>query len=159
LLAGYFPSGLARLNPDGSLDATFRSDKALSSPGIAVLAIALQSDGKILAAGRFSGAGQTPYLIRLSAEGALDTAFGLPASFASGYEISAVALQFDGKILASGTYYQNGNLRNAIFRLNPDGSLDPTFNAEPDDDVSSVQQILALPNGQVLALVASNSGK
>src|SRR5262245_54521508 len=91
---------------------------------------------------------------------ALDTAFAhLPAPFASGFEISAVALQFDGKILASGTYYQNGNLRNAIFRLNPDGSLDPTFNAEPDDEVNSVQQILALPNAPVLALVESNSGK
>jgi uncharacterized delta-60 repeat protein len=47
--------GIARLNPDGSLDTAFEVTAQLGSwPGLSdVRAIALQSDGRILAAGRF----------------------------------------------------------------------------------------------------------
>ena len=42
---------IARLNPDGTLDAAFNPNASNS-----VYAIAVQADGKILASGTFSGA-------------------------------------------------------------------------------------------------------
>ena len=46
-------SGLARLNPDGSLDESFISDLTFSE-GRSVTAIAVQEDGQILIGGSFS---------------------------------------------------------------------------------------------------------
>lgn len=76
VLGGYFTvvggttnrDGVARLNPDGSLDADFQP----WAPDGDVLAVAIQADGRILIGGVFAGASS---LARLGADGSLDAEF------------------------------------------------------------------------------------
>jgi uncharacterized delta-60 repeat protein len=120
--------GLARYNPDGTLDSSFgqaglvltdfdsRSDSATSAT--------LQPDGKIVVAGTSDG----DYVVaRYNPDGALDSSFGQAGrtitDIAGTDRAYAVALLPDGKIVASGI---SGNAVSAL-RLNPDGSLDTTF--------------------------------
>jgi uncharacterized delta-60 repeat protein len=118
---------IARLNADGSVDLGF-------NPGAngTVLALAVQSDGKILVAGQFSslgGAGTTPRasIGRLNADGSLDTSFRPNATNA----VSALVVQNDGKILVAGNFSESGptgtTTRSGITRLNTDGSVDVSF--------------------------------
>ena len=86
LVGGYFTSvqgqarsHIARLLPDGRLDASFNPPTIeggdWSSP--AVCAVAVQTDGRILVGGMFDTLGGLPYgaLGRLNADGSVDTAF------------------------------------------------------------------------------------
>ncbi|MCD9188846.1 MAG: FG-GAP-like repeat-containing protein [Pyrinomonadaceae bacterium] len=114
---------LARLNPDGTADATFDTG---SGPNSVVSVIALQNDGKILIGGIISSYNGTPIqnIARLNANGSLDNTF--TAAFTGG--IDAVSVQSDGKILVGGSFTNvNGQARNALVRLNTDGSLDNSF--------------------------------
>src|SRR4029077_7948453 len=118
---------IARLNADGLLDTL--------DPGANgdVLAIALQSDGKILVGGNFNllgggGTGTTPRnrIGRLNADGSLDTGFNPGANSV----VQSLVVQPDGKILAGGVFTTLGGggtgttPRANIGRLNADGSLD-----------------------------------
>jgi uncharacterized delta-60 repeat protein len=121
---------LARLNPDGTLDATFAADAGIGpcSDSTYVSSLAVQPDGKILVAGYFSQlAGQARMNMgRLNADGSLDVEFEAATTINSVY---AMAVQADGKILVGGSYFLlNGQTRTNLGRLNPDGSLDAAFN-------------------------------
>jgi len=117
--------GLARLDATGQIDDSFNAGS--DGPGT-VLSIAVQSDGKILAAGIFkniSGASET-HLVRLNPEGSFDSGFNEAAY--TDENIRTVLSQKDGKILACG--YSNGTNdtpSSCITRLNPDGSPDASF--------------------------------
>jgi uncharacterized delta-60 repeat protein len=120
---------IVRLNPDGSLDPSFVVATDIAS-NLEVQAIALQPDGKILIAGDFvipTNTGSVrPRIIRLNPDGSVDSTF-TPGSGANDV-ITSIALQPDGKILIGGGFTQyNGVLRNRLARLQPNGSLDPTF--------------------------------
>jgi len=117
---------IARLNADGSLDATF-------NPGIGannfIFRTAVQADGKIIIGGNFTSYNGTArnYITRLNADGSLDATFN-PGTGANNY-VYTTALQADGKIIIGGDFTSyNGIARNRIARLNADGSLDATFN-------------------------------
>src|SRR4051812_32047403 len=62
--------------------------------------------------------------------------------------ISNVAIQPDGRILMFGNFFLVGGLpRDGIARVNPDGSLDPTFN--PSSDLGAT--CLAIqPDGKII---------
>ncbi|MCS6929476.1 MAG: T9SS type A sorting domain-containing protein [Saprospiraceae bacterium] len=112
---------LARLNTDGSLDASFDPDQG---PNSIVEDIALQPDGKILIAGRFKqyNGVTRPFLARLHSNGALDTSFD-PGVGPNG-EVFVLALQPDGKILLAGDFTAYGNIpRSYIARINGELSL------------------------------------
>ncbi|HEX3123063.1 MAG TPA: delta-60 repeat domain-containing protein, partial [Rhodanobacteraceae bacterium] len=132
---------LARLNADGSLDATFDPD-----PNSAVLALALQQDGQIVAGGSFTSlapnGGATvarSRLARLHSDGTLDATFD-PAANSSVFSLAVYA---DGKIAAGGAFTAltpNGSTaigRNYIARLNVDGSVDPGFDPHADNSVAA----------------------
>jgi uncharacterized delta-60 repeat protein len=99
--------------------------------------VAVQPDGKILAVGIFNVVNDSvrDNLVRFNADGTLDTGFNLPAlaRFSGGSEllnITALALQADGKILIGGNFITTGAVRRVyLARLNADGSLDSSFNA------------------------------
>ncbi len=128
---------LMRLNTDGSLDTSFSGDgffslnQAVSKEQLN--AVAIQSDGKILAAGiTDQGIGvDVMQLIRLNADGTLDSTFdgdGLLTPYLTGSDYAAdMALQPDGKIVIAG-YTIGANLNPFLVRLNPDGSVDNGFN-------------------------------
>jgi uncharacterized delta-60 repeat protein len=133
-------SRIARLNIDGTLDASF-DPGASPSP---VSALVVQPDEKILVGGYFNflgggGFGNVPRskIGRLNSDGTVDTSFNPGANG----QITAMLLQPDGKILIGGFFTMIGGggtgntARSRIARLNPDGSVDTTFNAGANNTV------------------------
>lgn len=105
-----------RLNPDGTLDATF-------NPNVngVVYSLALQADGRVLLAGTFSTLGGLTRsdIGRVNADGSTDLTFNPGA----GGAVYSLALQGDGAILAGGSFATLGGLaRTNIGRL---------FNTDP----------------------------
>ena len=124
-VAGRRQGGVARFNPDGSRDGTFRPGAGTTA---FVWALALQPDGKVLAGGAFETFNRKPCcrLVRLESDGAVDAGFNT-GSGADG-SVFAVTLQADGKIVIGGDFNRINQVeRNRIARLNPDGSVDTTF--------------------------------
>ncbi|MGE0635281.1 MAG: T9SS type A sorting domain-containing protein [Bacteroidia bacterium] len=122
---------------DGSLDLTFDTDGRVTTAygtfDEAALAIALQSDGKILIAGHsYNNADYDFAVVRYNSDGSLDNTFGtggiVTTPIGSGDDrAKAIALQSDGKIVVAGSSY-NGTIDViALARYNSDGSLDNTF--------------------------------
>jgi uncharacterized delta-60 repeat protein len=131
---------LVRYNRDGSIDRTFghagTTITDLSSGDDYLIAIALQPDGKIVAAGiAYTPQGPSFALVRYKSNGQIDKTFGNKGTvmtavgpYASG--AFAVALQPDGKIVAAGyssTQADGSGRDSALVRYLPDGSLDNSF--------------------------------
>src|SRR5258705_584080 len=78
----------------------------------------------------------------------LDATFD-PGSGANGF-ISAAASQPDGRIIVAGAFTEfNGISHNHIARLNPDGSLDPSF--DPGEGANDLINALAIqPDGAIV---------
>ncbi len=109
--------GIARLNPDGSRDVTFNVGTGANER---IFAIAIQPDGKIIAAGsftRFNGQ-SVSRIVRLNSDGSIDTSFTPGVLFNNA--VHALAIQADGKILVGGVF----SAASRLVRLNTDGSLD-----------------------------------
>ncbi len=118
-------TNLARFNSDGTRDTTFNVGSSLDG---AVRSIAVQSDGKIVIGGTFTGYGATSRnrIARLNADGSLDTSFNPGTGFDQ--EVISLAIQSDGKIVAAGAFTTfNGTVRNRVARLTTAGALDTTF--------------------------------
>jgi uncharacterized delta-60 repeat protein len=137
---------IARLNPDGSVDAGF-------DPGADgdVDTMVVQADGKIVLGGVFLNIGgggtghfQRMRIARLNPDGSVDSGFNPGAD----NQVTSLALQTDGKILVSGLFNSlGGATRNRIGRLLPSGVLDPSLDPGADDTVYG----LALqPDGKIL---------
>ena len=119
--------GIARFNADGTLDATFNSGIGANA---IILAVALQSDGKIIIGGNFNSyQGQAiNRLARLNSDGSLDITFLHNLNFSS--QIHDITVQPNGKILVGGGFnaLSGNSLRGRIVRVNSDGTIDSTFN-------------------------------
>jgi uncharacterized delta-60 repeat protein len=102
---------VARYNPDGSLDTSFDGDgkQTTEFASGAAAAVALQSDGKIVAVGRALGDGMDFALARYNADGSLDSTFDgdgkqiTAIPFNSDEWLSDVAIQPDGWLVVVGT--------------------------------------------------------
>jgi uncharacterized delta-60 repeat protein len=132
---------LARYGRDGSLDPTWGAGGRVTTDfdGRAehAASIALQPDGKVVAAGGSSVAPNNAdfALARYNANGSLDATFGAAGRVLTDYEAGndaafAVALQADGKIVAAGLSVTAGTGNLALARYNTDGSLDGTFDGD-----------------------------
>ena len=143
---------ISRFNEDGSPDTGFADN------GVAIVPLspdqghgsfqdlALQPDGKIVAAGYALGLNGTggynstsPAVARLNVNGSLDTTFGtngkvtLPTIFNANDQFNALHLQSDGKILAGGSAgYPFPYMRSEFYltRLTTTGAVDTSFGAE-----------------------------
>ncbi len=116
--------GLARLNGDGTLDATLLPATNFSF----VIGLAVQADGKLLVL-------DVGTLHRLMPDGSFDINF-LPVHFDDWFTDprphppAALVLQPDGKILVAGPFSAvNGASCHTVVRLNSNGSLDTGFDA------------------------------
>ncbi len=137
---------IARLNADGSLDASF--DPGVGASGV-VRTVAVASDGKVLIGGSFTlfDGVQRRRVTRLNADGSLDASFD-PGSGADG-PVYALAVLSDGRVLIGGDFSQFDTvLRANIALLNVDGGLDLGFNPNGAND--SVRSVVLLPNGKAL---------
>jgi uncharacterized delta-60 repeat protein len=144
-LAGAARTNLARLNPDGTVDAGF-------NPGAnnAVEAVIVQPDGKLVVAGYFTMlAGQTRNFIgRLNADGTPDLSFNPGAD----NWVTCLGIQADGKIVVGGFFGTlGGQPRTRIGRLNVDGSIDAGFTNGIDAwGFATANSIALQPDGKIL---------
>lgn len=129
-LGGKYHRGLGRLNPDGSLDTSFRQ-------GVEgyVRTLARQNDGKILAGGYFGPVGglSRTSLVRFNTDGSLDQNFQPLITKADGSvsELWRVVPLSTGQIMVAGHFQQaEGQPRSQVVRLNANGTLDPTFTSQ-----------------------------
>lgn len=148
-------NSIARLNTDGSVDATFASGAGFNG----TTRLALQSDGKIVAAGSFTSAAGTSAnrIARLQPDGSLDAGFVAGAGFDG--EITAVQTTATGQIVVAGSFttYQ-GQEQRTVARLNADGLLDATLDPDYGFHNSTYaalapRQMIVQPDGRLLVAV------
>ncbi|GMQ24093.1 hypothetical protein Aoki45_07750 [Algoriphagus sp. oki45] len=130
---------IARINSDGSLDASF--DPGIG-PDAGVTTLVIQPDNKILIGGFFSAYNEVQRIevARLNSDGSLDASFDRGPLIAS--ILLKLVLQPDGKILICG-----GN--GLLARLNPDGSTDTGFDTGEGIN-NTVLALVIQPDGKVL---------
>ncbi|WP_372412383.1 hypothetical protein [Streptomyces luteireticuli] len=167
-VAGANP-GLIRLNPDGSLDATFAGGGKAAVPignSGHLFALALLSTGKFLVAG-FDTITQDDFLLaRFNTDGTLDATFGTSGFVRTDFnglnDLGFVVLvKADGAIVLGGDidaadpFGTGGDIKAGWVRYHPDGSLDAAFGTggKTQSDPSPL-----IPDG-VRGLVLQNDGK
>ncbi len=168
--------GVARYNPDGTLDRSFGNggevliDLGSDTDGAAA-GLAIQPNGKIVVAGTASGFDaddnffEEIALARLNANGRLDATFGtggeVLTSFGANLTVAAsgVALQSNGQIVVAGTATDQDTFVNefALARYNANGKLDAGFGTGGEvvtsfgDDVSATARAVAIQaNGRIV---------
>ena len=143
LVGGYVDVGshknfaVLRYTAAGQLDTSFDGDGIVDidfgGQDDTGRAIKLQSDGKILVAGEARVGGVYYFgLVRLDADGSLDTSFDgdgkVTTSIGSGDDKALdMAVQSDGRIVLVGTSHNGSNTDFAVVRYDSDGSLDSGF--------------------------------
>lgn len=139
-------TGIARLNPDGSVDRSFQP--IFTRPG-RVLTLATQFD-KVIVGGEFSRingkfAGS---VARLDADGILDPTFGTQVIAGTTLRIET---QSDGRIVLLNDVVTSGeSFFTGLVRLQVNGALDPTFKP---DDVSLFNTFTVQPDDKLIVVV------
>ncbi len=177
IIAGGFASiggsqlfALARYNTNGTLDTNFGTNGIVTmqpsgATNSQLFSIAIQSDGKIVAAGQTTIGGNGEFVLaRFNTNGTLDTSFGTNGivttqpSGATGGVIYSIAIQSNGQIVAGGAVTISGTNEFALARYNTNGSLDTNFGTngivtmQPGATGSSVIFSIAMQsNGQIVA--------
>lgn len=143
---------MVRLASAASLDVGF---DAGPRPDADILSVAVQEDGRIIAAGEFTTFGGTNHgrIVRLHPDGSIDPSF-VAGTGASG-TIRAAAIQSDGKIVVGGDFWTfNGLDHHYLVRLNPDGSVDGSFDMNRANlgfiNFGSLRALAIQPDGKVL---------
>ncbi|HJX29814.1 MAG TPA: delta-60 repeat domain-containing protein [Thermoanaerobaculia bacterium] len=144
-LPGSAAVGVARLNPDGSLDTSFGQGGRILAHLFPrhisnVEDLALQPDGKIVVGGSVDvdpgpAFNYEFWLLRLNPDGSHDLGFGTGGVvthglFSSSFDrLAALAIQADGRILAAGGVERtpDEDFQFVVVRYLPDGRLDPDF--------------------------------
>ncbi len=131
---------MARYKYNGTLDSSFGSNgivtTSIGAVGDNVFSIAIQNDGKIVAAGFATIGNNYDFaLARYETNGALDNTFDgdgiVTTNLGSGSDVVyEVVIQNDGKIVAAGHSFQVTNHDFAVVRYNSNGSLDNTFSTD-----------------------------
>ena len=156
-------AGVGALDPDFGLAGKVITDLGFDSDAQA-LALALQSDGRIVAAGRASIPlhGFDFALARYNIDGTLDAGFGIGGRvitdfFAGNDRATSIVIQPDGRIVVGGDAFNTntGNTDFALARYNPDGSPDTSFDVDgkltTDLSTNDAGNALVLrPDGRIL---------
>lgn len=142
--AGYLDMVIWRLNQDGTLDISFDSDGYVNHDAAAggggsdiAYSVIVDSDGKYVASGESTTSGGNSIFAvwRFNDDGSLDTTFDSDGYvsyddiYVGGHSVgSSIVEQTDGKYLVTGQIADGSGYHDmAVWRLNNDGSLDPTF--------------------------------
>ncbi len=133
---------LARYLTDGNLDTQFGNNGItltdLSDKNEFVTSIALQTDGKIIAAGRYDYTSQynnffKTALVRYNTNGSTDNSFGLNGIATLQFDAASadpkkIMIQQDGKIIVAGDYTDVYRFHKpSLARFTSDGAIDNTF--------------------------------
>jgi uncharacterized delta-60 repeat protein len=161
---------LARYNPNGSLDKSFSVDGKQTTEfgnfNDTAEDVALQPNGKIVAAGRGGATGDDFALARYNPNGSLDKSFsgdGKQTTNFGGYNgANGIAIQDDHKIVLAGFTRDDFGLA----RYNPNGSLDKSFSGDGKQttdfggDSEGAGDVALQANGRIVAagFTGSQSG-
>jgi uncharacterized delta-60 repeat protein len=143
---GQTRNNIARLNADGTLDASFDAGTFVNRN---VQDIQVQADGRIVIAGDYMK------LVRLLANGQPDTAQPLATITSTEvyYSLYKVHVQGDGKILVGGNgplKFSDGIARGHLVRLNADGSPDTGYAPQVTGPGGVRAPIVRQPDGKIL---------
>ncbi len=170
---------LVRYNADGTLDGSFgiggKVTTAFDAADDGANALALQADGKLVAAGfATSGGLQVFALARYAADGSLDSTFGVAGQVtttigASSAFATALLVQPDGKLVAAGEvsvrsedHPEDHNF--VLVRYNADGSVDSGFGGGSPVTTSfgtsrdGANAVVLQPDGKLVAAGMATSG-
>ncbi len=168
MVNGMARSGVARLDPDGTLDPDFQP----AADG-SVRALLVRGNGQIVLGGEFSHVDQQPRtgVALLNPDGTLDPGFQADLSGTTLDPIRTVHLglphvealaEHQGRILIGGRFVRvNGQPRGRIARLLDDGSPDSSFNPNPGPDTAvedggnppdatAINALAVQPDGRIL---------
>ena len=168
---------LVRLLPNGASDNSFGTSGVVISnlnpdSGSALTSLALQPDGKVVAAGLSNTSATSPPLpravavARYNSNGSLDNSFdtdGKTFIYVDGASSRAntVAIQSDGKIVVGGSVDPSNFF---VLRLNANGSPDNSFDGDGSavttiaGTTSAVSDVVLLPDGKIIAAGTAGSG-
>ncbi|MFN5386379.1 MAG: hypothetical protein ACK5CO_06095, partial [Bacteroidota bacterium] len=135
---------IIRISNNGSIDTSFGENglfKLNRSPELfGAMCVALQSDGKIIAAGKYSNNSPTRlFATRITNEGKLDSTFANNGVFINPFSelnssdvVTSCVIQDDQKILIgfNTTQTSSNNFVFGLLRLNPNGFLDNGFGVD-----------------------------
>ncbi len=173
--------GLARFNTEGSLDASFGNNGKVITDILAesfdiAYSLAIQSDGKIVAAGSTFFVQNAPYgdfaVVRYNSDGSIDLTFGTSGKVITDFNGSmdhglAVTIQADGKIVVAGAAFTLSNRQDlALARYNNDGTLDLNFgiggkvtaNLLPAPSNNVAEAVAVQANGKIVIAGTVSSG-
>ena len=154
--------GIFRFLPNGIPDLSFGVGGQLwyhAGPGLYEIPrkVVLQPDGRIVVAGyseSYSSSSKRPFLARFLPSGMPDSSFGANGHYAvplDAHQFDHVSIQADGRILAAGSSFYNGN--SVLARFLPEGSPDTSFGNQGYVLFGEYQQLKAafeLPDGKIL---------
>jgi uncharacterized delta-60 repeat protein len=177
---------LARYMPDGALDRSFSGDGKVQTrfddpcSQAEGFAAALQSDGRIVAAGDV-GCGLPEFgLLRYMSNGHLDTSFGVNGkvhtkpSDKTGQDCVGqaegrdLAIQSDGRIVVVGSAGCSAQIAWAVYRYNVDGTLDSSFADGGrlnsfvygcSDCYGEAESVTVQPDGKIVAMGMPGNGE
>jgi uncharacterized delta-60 repeat protein len=167
--------GVARYNPDGSLDSTFGTGGKVvtdASPSFDGAFDVVVWNGKIVVGGGTGlyASGESDFqLVRYNADGSLDASFdgdGIATTdFGGSDNIFGIAVAADGKITAAGGTKGTTPGDFAVARYNSDGSLDFSFDGDGKvtTDFSAGSEdvgngVVVLPDGSITVGGIAGSG-
>ncbi|MEW5675358.1 T9SS type A sorting domain-containing protein [Flavobacterium enshiense] len=143
-----FFASLIGFAQDGSLDLSFVVQDGVAEYSQAIV----QADGKILIVENFvdSNGNTSPSKVkRFNNNGNVDGSFNDLIVTEGGF-MASLAIQPDGKIIVVGPFTELNNVTvNNLVRLNPDGSLDMSFNNNPEID-GSLLSVAIQADGKIL---------
>jgi uncharacterized delta-60 repeat protein len=158
-----------RFNLDGSLDSGFKVDPVVGDPSASnpVTALAIDTSGRTVLAGRFVSIGSTNRhnLARLNMDGTLDANFDAGAGLGStilptagnnnNSLVSSLALQENGGILVGGGFASvNGQVRLGLVRFQADQGAPP-----PPSNQPKLSAAARATDGTFTMLVSGNTGQ
>ena len=166
---------ILRYLANGALDPSFGSNgitkTSLAAGRDVANAIAMQPDGKLIAAGTSTTANNSDFaVVRYTTNGLPDNTFDgdgkvITAVAAANDVAAAVKVQADGKIVVGGSAEINGNSDFAMVRYNTNGALDNAFGSfgRVGTDIGTgtsdaVFSMVIQPNGRILLAGYSASG-
>lgn len=148
-LAGQPASAVARLNANGTRDASFNPPAFENWFDPAAWVAVDRGDGKIVVGGRFSSVGGAPRanLVRLNDNGTVDGTFN---PVVNNTVLAAVPISGERWLIGGLFTTVSGIPRPGLARILGNGEVDPSFAAITLPDAATIREIIPLPDGKII---------
>jgi len=175
---GKSSKGIIRLNADGTVDSSFNVGTGATyavdgnARGATFVKEAPEKNGDVYLGGEFedyNGTAKNSF-VRLKSDGTINTAFNIGTGFQVKNTTNTTVrghvryilpyTDNTNRILVSGWFDSyNGTAKSCIVRLNPNGTIDSTFNIGSGATIDPGETFMAFPNIDVMAFSPDGSGK